>query len=252
LKALKSNNTTEDKKSKSIGIKSNDHIYENSKTVLPVHPAWLRSAVDQYPQSRTEQLQELVPSERGVNKSYEDDSHSAEEAIVRISPAINIRRKNEGIFSFSDLDKKLLKSLLYSGGTSSSLTLSRKLEIPYSTIWRRRKRLENQFLEKSCSLRLDRLGWRMADLLVSTHKGRSSIVGKEMLDLSSITMVRRTIGEHTIDLHAEIVFKNNKELSNAIEWIKSIEGVKEVVWTEPVETVGRNTSIQNEIIDNHN
>ena len=92
----------------------------------------------------------------------------------------------------------------------------------------------------------------MADLLVSTHKGRSSIVGKEMLDLSSITMVRRTIGEHTIDLHAEIVFKNNKELSNAIEWIKSIEGVKEVVWTEPVETVGRNTSIQDEIIDNHN
>ena len=79
----------------------------------------------------------------------------------------------------------------------------------------------------------------------------NAIVGKELLDLSSVTRVHRTIGEHTIDLHAEVVFRDNKELLNIIEWIKSLDGIRDVVWTESVEMVGKNTSIQYEIIDNH-
>jgi hypothetical protein len=50
-------------------------------------------------------------------------------------------------------------------------------------------------------------------------------------------------------LHAESVFKSNKELLEVIEWVKSREGVKEVVWTEPVELVGRNGAMQYQIID---
>jgi hypothetical protein len=79
----------------------------------------------------------------------------------------------------------------------------------------------------------------------------TSAVGKEILAHSNITRVSKAIGEHTIDLHAESVFKDNKQLLDLIEWIKSLEGVKDVVWTEPVEMVGKNNSMQHEIINKH-
>jgi DNA-binding Lrp family transcriptional regulator len=147
-----------------------------------------------------------------------------------------------GSKKLSDVDKKMLQTLLASSGRVSSLALSRKLEIPLTTIQRRRKRLESEFLEVAYSLKLEKLGWRNADLLISTSRGKASYIGKELLTHNSITRVCRSIGEHTIDLHAEIVFKDNTELLNVIEWIKSLDGVKDVVWTEPVELVGKKDS----------
>src|SRR5215510_5388117 len=78
----------------------------------------------------------------------------------------------------SEVDKKMLQTLLASSGRISSLALSRKLEIPLTTIQRRRKRLESEFLEVDYSLRLDKLGWRNADLLISTSRGAASSIGK--------------------------------------------------------------------------
>ena len=148
----------------------------------------------------------------------------------------------------SDVDKKMLQTLLASSGRVSSLALSRKLEIPLTTIQRRRKRLESEFLEVAYSLKLEKLGWRTADLLISTSKGMASSIGKELLTHNSITRVCRSIGEHTIDLHAEIVFKSNTELLNVIERIKALDGVKDVVWTEPVEVVGKNMPVPDKVL----
>jgi DNA-binding Lrp family transcriptional regulator len=149
----------------------------------------------------------------------------------------------------SDVDKKMLESLLASSGKVSSLALSRKLDIPLTTIQRRRKRLESEFLEVAYTLRLDKLGWRKADLLVATYKGTTSAVGKDLLSNNAITRVCRSIGEHTIDLHAEVVFKNNTELLNTIEWIKSLDGVKDVIWTEPVQEVGKNLPVPEQVME---
>src|SRR5690554_6417282 len=57
-------------------------------------------------------------------------------------------------------DQKILKSLLASGGRVSSLKLSRELDIPLSTVQRRRKRLEELLLETSYVLKVDKFGWR--------------------------------------------------------------------------------------------
>ena len=159
----------------------------------------------------------------------------AQEEMMAVIPMAG-----NGSKKLSEVDKKMLQTLLTSSGRVSSLALSRKLEIPLTTVQRRRKRLESEFLEVDYSLRLDKLGWRNADLLISTSKGAASSIGKELLSHNAITRVCRSIGEHTIDLHAEIVFKNNTELLNVIEWIKALDGVKDVVWTEPVEVVGKN------------
>jgi DNA-binding Lrp family transcriptional regulator len=171
-------------------------------------------------------------------KSLEVEKETQHEARTSVS----LRRLTE-------TDKQILRSLLGSKGRISSVELARKLEIPLTTIQRRRKRLESEFLEVAYSLKLEKLGWRRADLLVSTHKGVTYNVGKELLTHNSITRVCRSIGEHTIDLHAEIVFKNNTELLNVIEWIKAFDGVKDVVWTEPVELVGKNIAGALQILD---
>jgi DNA-binding Lrp family transcriptional regulator len=173
-----------------------------------------------------------------------------------ILPAAMIEERKEQLSNaqpllrrLTEADKHILGSLLGSSGRVSSVELARKLEIPLTTIQRRRKRLESEFLEVDYSLRLDKLGWRNADLLISTSRGAAASIGKELLSHNAITRVCRSIGEHTIDLHAQMVFKNNTELLNVIEWIKGLDGVRDVIWTEPVELVGKNIAGPLKIID---
>lgn len=176
----------------------------------------------------TEQLEHLVNGAEWLRQAYQNRHDD-----------VFVDSRYSGAISLTDVDKKMLQTLLTSSGKISSLSLSRKLEIPLTTIQRRRKRLESEFLEVSFSLRLERLGLRKADLLISTSNGRASVIGTELLSHTAITKVCRSIGEHTIDLHAEVVFKNNTELLHVIEWIKSLEGVNDVIWTEPVSVVGK-------------
>ena len=190
-----------------------------------------------------EQLQNLVNGSKWLDRTYSEEARPSAKR-----KGVSDDFGSKGI-ALTGVDKKMLQTLLASSGRVSSLALSRKLEIPLTTIQRRRKRLESEFLEVAYSLKLDKLGWRNADLLISTSKGVASAIGKELLTHNSITRVCRSIGEHTIDLHAEIVFKNNSELLNVIEWIKSLDGVKDVVWTEPVEVVGKNTPVPDKVLN---
>ncbi|HEU4824454.1 MAG TPA: hypothetical protein VFS97_13600, partial [Nitrososphaeraceae archaeon] len=58
-----------------------------------------------------------------------------------------------------------------------------------------------------------------------------------------------SIGQHTIDLKVETILENNAEILRMMELLKATDGIKDVVWTEIVEIVGRKTSIPNQIID---
>jgi DNA-binding Lrp family transcriptional regulator len=194
-------------------------------------------AVEPFEQFTLEQLEQLVDRIRVLNSHKLTASRNSSGVI-----------KGKENIVLTEVDKKMLQTLLASSGRVSSLALSRKLEIPLTTIQRRRKRLESEFLEVDYSLRLDKLGWRNADLLISTSKGAAASIGKELLSHNAITRVCRSIGEHTIDLHAQMVFKNNTELLNVIEWIKGLDGVRDVIWTEPVELVGKKQPVPEEVI----
>jgi hypothetical protein len=61
--------------------------------------------------------------------------------------------------------------------------------------------------------------------------------------------VGKSIGQHTIDLRVDTILKNNSEILRMMELLKATPGVKEVVWTEIVQVVGRKMSIPSEIID---
>ena len=203
---------------------------------------------DYFDECTINDLQVILKSARWLYAGEDNDSSMSTKSKKTGNPAPTGRATNNNNFHFTEIDKEMLQTLIASNGRISSLALSRKLDVPLTTVQRRRKRLESEFLEFAYSLKLEKLGWRRADLLVSTHKGMTSAVGKELLSHPGVTTVCRSIGEHTIDLHAELVFKNNAELLNMIEWIKSFDGVKDVIWTEPVETMGRNGSVPQKVI----
>ncbi|MHB8568228.1 MAG: Lrp/AsnC family transcriptional regulator [Nitrososphaerales archaeon] len=139
----------------------------------------------------------------------------------------------------SDLDRRILRLLLSTEGTIPTQELSQQLDIPLSTVQRRRKRLEDTYLIKTYSLDPLKFGFRRIDLLLYTEGGATMKIGNAMLKRDEVVYVARTIGEHTIDLRIEVYVKDNAQLLNLIEEVKAMEGVRDVVWTEVVETIGR-------------
>jgi DNA-binding Lrp family transcriptional regulator len=160
--------------------------------------------------------------------------------------------KDKTLPTLSLADKKILKALILSEGHVSSLKLSRELDIPLSTVQRRRKRLEDLFIDATYHLRIEKFGWRRASLFISTQRGLTLSVAKELLSSrDSVLSVRRTMGASEIDLQAEFVFKRNAELIDEIEKIKTIDGVKSVTWNETIEVIGNNPNHFETIIDNY-
>ena len=148
-------------------------------------------------------------------------------------------------------DKEILKVLLSpeNGIKRSSLLLASKLGIPQTTIQRRKKRLEKEFLTSTYTLNLEKFGWRRVDLLIYTRNGKTDSVANRLLENEEVVYVGKSIGEHTIDLRVEIIVRDNSELLNILEKVKAMDGVNDVIWSEIVNVVGRKRSIPSRIID---
>ena len=150
----------------------------------------------------------------------------------------------------STLDKEILKILLNpNDGKRSSEILSERTGSPISTIQRRRKQLEKEYLELSYTLIIEKFGWRRVDLLISTTSGKTDAIAKQLLTREEVVYVGKSIGEHTIDLRAEIIVKDNSELLDVLEEVKAMEGVRDTIWSEIVHVVGKKRSIPSYVID---
>ncbi|WP_148700764.1 Lrp/AsnC family transcriptional regulator [Candidatus Nitrososphaera evergladensis] len=156
-------------------------------------------------------------------------------------------RKN---LALSSLDKKILRGLLSSKGKVSSITLSKETGAPLSTVQRRRKRLEANFLETSYLPRVKSLGWRVAMVFVSTQGGTAIEVGKELLSWKkAVIRVSRATGLETTDIAAEVIFYENEDLLNIIERVRAITGVRNLFWVEVIDTLGKNNQCFEFILD---
>ena len=151
--------------------------------------------------------------------------------------------------NLSDIDKKLLQILLSPNGDVKSSSISKELGVPITTIRRRRKRLESEFLKSYYVLDIERFGWRRVDFFISTKNGKINSVANKLMEIDEVTYVGKSIGEHTIDLRVETIIKDNVILLDLLEKIKGMDGVNDVVWSEIVSVVGRKKSIPSSIIN---
>ena len=149
----------------------------------------------------------------------------------------------------SDIDKKLLQILLLPNGNITSNSLSKELGVPITTIRRRRRRLESEYLKVHYVLNIEKFGWRRVDFFISVKSGKTNFVANTLLELDEVTYVGKSIGEHTIDLRVETIVKDNVILLDLLEKIKGMDGVNDVIWSEIVSIVGRKKSIPSSIID---
>jgi DNA-binding Lrp family transcriptional regulator len=150
----------------------------------------------------------------------------------------------------SKSDKTILRRLVSSSGYTSSQVLSRELEIPMTTVQRRRKRLESDLVERNYLLKAERLGWRTATLYVTSENGSTVAIGKAILEMNEmVSSVTRNMGENDMDIRVELFFRTNFELASILELIKSIKGVRNVVWSESIELIGKNDGCYQKIID---
>jgi DNA-binding Lrp family transcriptional regulator len=143
----------------------------------------------------------------------------------------------------------ILKEILSPIENKSSTSMSKKLEIPLTTIQRRRKRLEKEFLEEDYTLLLERFGWRRVDFFISTSDGKTDALANDLLSMNQVTAVEKSIGEHTIDLRVETIVKDNHQLLDILEKLKAMDGIRDAIWSEIVETVGNKMSVPSDIID---
>jgi hypothetical protein len=139
----------------------------------------------------------------------------------------------------SQQDANILAHLLDSNGEISSQRLSKVAGISLRAARLRRKILTKEYLTVTHSLNLQKYGWRQMQLLITTSGGRSVAIGKEVLKLKQVAFVGGTIGEVKIDLRAEVFVRSSAELLTLIEEVKSLDGVKGIIWSEVAEVIGR-------------
>jgi DNA-binding Lrp family transcriptional regulator len=147
------------------------------------------------------------------------------------------------------VDKEILKVLLSPEGGMSSRMLAEKLDVPVTTIQRRRTHLEDKYLDITYSLRLRHLGIRRVDFFIYTQGGNTSEIGHELMKHKQVVAVGRSIGEHTIDLRVEAIVMDSGELLELLEVMKALPDVKDVIWSEIVDIIGKKRSIPSEVID---
>jgi DNA-binding Lrp family transcriptional regulator len=149
----------------------------------------------------------------------------------------------------SKVDKEILKILLEPDSKTSTHALAKRIGVPLTTVQRRRNHLENKYLDISYSLKLRDLGFRRIDFFLYTAGGNTSEIGRELLKHSEIVSVGRSVGEHTIDLRAEAIIKDSGQLLDLLEVMKGMPNVRDVIWSEIVDVVGRKQSIPSDVID---
>jgi len=149
----------------------------------------------------------------------------------------------------SRTDKMILKAILSPSENKTSGSISKKFNISLTTLQRRRKRLEKEFLEQDYTLLLNKFGWRRVDFFISTSNGKTDALANDLLSMNQVTVVAKCIGEHTIDLRVETIVKDNHELLEILEKLEAMDGIRDVIWSEIVRSVGNKMSVPSNIID---
>jgi DNA-binding Lrp family transcriptional regulator len=111
----------------------------------------------------------------------------------------------------------------------SSLSLSKKIDIPLSTLQRRRARIEKAILKINYTFNYKAFGGRIGDLIIAVDKGKSKEVAQSLLKKYKNNIVScdtRINSMHNVSTN--IIYENTEELHELIESIKTMDYVTAV------------------------
>jgi len=145
-------------------------------------------------------------------------------------------------------DLEIIRDLLATRAEIASRMLSEKLGFAPKAIPPISKEWGKGYLSISYSSTLQKYGWRQIEFLISTTGGRTMAIGKELLKREDVAYVARTVGQFNIDLKVEVFVRSNDDLINLIEDVKAMRGVKELIWSEIIDVVGRTNHIPAETL----
>jgi DNA-binding Lrp family transcriptional regulator len=147
---------------------------------------------------------------------------------------------NKNIINFKGgIDKinlKIIKALMENPNIKSS-ELSEKLQVPLSTIQRRRAVLEKTaVVKKEYILDLRKFGLRIAEILIDIEKGNHD---KLLEDIKvkfnkNIISVSRKIGDPGINIGIKIVYSDSIQLFEVLEELRKNSMVKKFDWFESI------------------
>jgi DNA-binding Lrp family transcriptional regulator len=140
-----------------------------------------------------------------------------------------------------DINLKIIEELVKNPSTSSA-SLATKLEMPLSSLQRRRAKLEKSVLIKAYHINLKASGGKMGDVVINVDKGKSREVATNILKKfknNVMSVSTRINSEHNVA--AQIIYNDTAELHNLLENIKSIPYVTSLQWSEMVEMIGDNS-----------
>lgn len=158
--------------------------------------------------------------------------------------------KSANPFIFLDkINIEILRNIIKNPDVKSS-EIAEKIDIPLSTIQRRRSRIETSaILKKSFVIDFHRLGLRVADLLIKISKGDIETIVKEIVDQHSKSILEVTVrlGQPDINLVVRIAYKDNDEIYEIMRTFNTIEHIDSIQWSEILKEV---TTDRYGLIDN--
>lgn len=150
----------------------------------------------------------------------------------------------------SHSDVEMLRLLAKSKEKLSARSLSKELGIPITTVQRRRKRLENEFVETKYTLKYEKFGFRKAALFIHANSIGTRDIGSRILAESETISVEITIGQNGVNIMAEVLFRDDKDLLDIIEKVKSF-GADNVTWMEVLDVLQTKTNALLNVLENH-
>jgi DNA-binding Lrp family transcriptional regulator len=157
---------------------------------------------------------------------------------AQISGSVQRRpRETSGLQDVSISDALILREILRTRGKISSLELSRKTGLPLTSVQRHRKRLEERMVMIIHSPVYSAFGLREIVVDIKTEGGQSGHTISELQDFPNVVHLSRVQGDTGFTIRIRILISSNLELANWLDRIKSVEGVRDISWTETVEEI---------------
>ena len=154
---------------------------------------------------------------------------------------------NSGTINHDNINKAIIAELLKDANITIK-DLSKKLNVPLSTIQRRTKAIQtSSLLKKTYHLDINNyLGVRTGDILIKVDNGKTEQVIQRILQSYRKTNILSisTRLNHMHDVIVSVFYKSTDELYKIVGGIKSMANVTDVEWSESVQDVEYTDAIE--------